>query len=102
MAHTPNMKAKIDFSKVKGIKDLKIILESFQIGYDGPVPENMLHFLVPISEEKTVINFAKVKTVSDIKLILESLQMEFDAAKVPENMKHMTVTYDANVPIKNA
>lgn len=100
MAHTTDMKARIDFSKVKGIKDLKIILECLQIEFNGPIPENMMHFVVQVSETKAVINYAEVKTVKDIKMILESLQMVFTPDKISDDMKHMIITYDANAPVK--
>lgn len=100
MAHNPNMKAKIDFSKVKGIKDIKLVLEVLQIEFNGPIPENMQHFVVAIAEKKAVINFTKVKTVKDIKLILESLKMVLNPDKVPDDMKHMIEIYDANAPVK--
>lgn len=98
MAHTPNMKGRIDFSKVKNIKDLNLILGSLQIEFNGTVPENMQHFVVRITEQKAVINFTKVKTIKDVKLILESLQMVLNPEKIPESMKHMVEIYDADAP----
>ncbi len=100
MSHDVNMKAKIDFSKVKTLNDLKVILESLNIEFDGPkVPDNMSHFVVPINDLRSRINFTKVKNLKDVKLILESLEMVFDADRVPENMKRMVITFDANAPI---
>ena len=102
MAHNQNMKGRIDFTKVKGVKDIKLILETLQIEFSGSIPENMQHFVVQVTETKAVINFTKVKTIKDIKLILESLQMILDPEKVPESMKHMVEIYDVNAPITQA
>lgn len=97
MANTVNMKAKIDFDKVKNIKDIKLILETLQIEFLGPnPPEKLDYMLVQVTDEKMVINFAKVKKLGDIKLILGSLNLVYAADQVPENMRDMCIVFDAD------
>lgn len=101
MAQAPSMKAKIDFEKVKNIKDIKMILETLNIEFLGAnPPEKLAYMLVQVADEKAVINFAKVKKVGDVKLILESLNLVYAAELVPEKMRSMCVIFDANVPVE--
>lgn len=99
MSPDTNTKYRIDFDKVKNIKDIKSILQTFNIEFLGPnTPKSLKSMLVQVSDDKHVINFARVKNIKDIKLILESLNIIYNAGQVSEAMRSMCVVFDENPP----